>query len=764
MHAHHHFFCRCVDPCRNEMDAFDWTIRSRNTVTNQSVTIETVTTAELTWRSFSFFVDRRSAAFVVDNHQNNGPMMFATSPLLLALSLLFTIVSVSAFAPLGQHSSIATATPRLSTNRQSHLSAMTTSEEIIPREVLFGNPKYASPSLSPDGKYLSFLAPSANEGVLNVFVNLLSDPLENARMITNDTSRGIRNAFWAQDSTTILYLQDFEGDENFHLWSIDVEDASAQALDLTPGENVKASNVMTNKRYPSEILVGTNQREAKCFDMYRCDYKTGKLTLDTENPGDVVGWGSEDDSFQVREAVIRNQEDSSTTIRVRDDTDSEWRDLITFPYGEEGNLVEFFPDGKTCWMKSSIGRETTALLKVDLATGETIEEVFATDKCNCGGVSMDEDTKELRAVSYNYARLERKFFDDELKKDYDFLESIAPEGAEVLPSSKTRDEKLWAVGFRRSDGPIEYILYDQEKKETKPLFVSKPELLEYKLAPMEDVRIKARDGLELVAYLTKARTDGPTPLILLVHGGPWARDSWGFSPMAQWFANRGYATLQVNYRASTGFGKSFLHKGDKQWGVGDMQHDLTDSVNWAIEQGIADKDKICVYGGSYGGYACLAGLTYTPDLYACGVDIVGPSNIKTLLDSIPPYWAPLRNGMLLKIGDVDGDEEFNRKISPLFHVDNIKAPLLIGQGANDPRVKQSEADQIAFSMADKGIPVEYVLYPDEGHGFARPANRLDFNGRAELFLAKHLGGRAEDFVKPVGSTATFPLKAKKPVE
>ena len=554
-----------------------------------------------------------------------------------------------------------------------------------------------------------------------------------------------------------------QGDENFHLWAIDVDDG-AEARDLTPGENVKASSVMINKRFPDEILVATNQRDAKVFDMYRCNYRTGELTLDTQNPGDVVGWGSEDFSFEIREAVVRNQGDSSTTVRVRDDKSSEWRDLITFPYGEEGSLVDFCADnGKTCYIKSSLGRETTALLKMDLHTGEILEEIFSMDNCNCGGVTIDDDTKEIRAVSYNYARVARKFFDKELENDYKILESLSPVSTakgdvDIICSSRTNDEKLWIVGYVRSDGPTEFFLYDQVEKTISPLFVSKPDLLEYKLAPMEDVRIKARDGLELVGYLTRARSDNvPSPLVLLVHGGPWARDSFGFSAQAQWFANRGYSTLQVNYRGSTGYGKTFLHKGDKQWGVGDMQHDLTDSVQWAIDQKIADPDKICIYGGSYGGYACLAGLTFTPDLYACGVDIVGPSNIKTLLDSIPPYWGPLRNGMLLKIGDVDNDGEFNRKISPLFHVDNIKAPLLIGQGANDPRVKQAEADQIANSMKEKGIPVEYVLYPDEGHGFARPDNRIDFNGRAELFLAKHLGGRAEEFKKPEGSTAQFPL-------
>jgi len=637
----------------------------------------------------------------------------------------------------------------------------TTSECIIPRAVLFGNPEKTAPMLSPDGKFLSYLAPSPDLEVLNVWVQENVDGAE-ARMITADKSRGIRQAFWAQDSATMLFMQDFEGDENFHLWSVDVTTEGSTARDLTPGENVKASNVISNKRFPDQILVGTNSKNPALFDMYRFAYKSGiaeEETLDTKNPGDVLGWGAEEFSFEIREAVVKNQEDSSTTVRVRDDTKSKWRDFLNFPYGEDGNLVDFCADnGKTCYVTSSIGRETTALLKVDLKTGETIKEIFSNEKCDVGGINLDQDTKEIRSIAYNYARTERLFFDKELEADFEILKGLGPKNGEVSVASTTRDEKTWIVAYTRSDGPTEYVIFDQVTKITKPLFVTQPKLLGYKFAPMEDVRIKARDGLELVGYLTRAATDVATPLVLLVHGGPWARDRWGFNGSAQWFANRGYATLQVNYRGSTGYGKSFLHKGDKQWGVGDMQHDLTDSVKWAIDEGIAEKDNICVYGGSYGGYACLAGLAFTPDVYKCGVDIVGPSNIKTLLDSIPAYWGPLRNDMLLKIGNVDDDEEFNKKVSPLFHVDSITKPLLIGQGANDPRVKQAEADQIAFSMRDKGIPVEYVLYPDEGHGFARPDNRIDFNGRAEMFLSKHLGGRYEEFVKPEGSTATFPLE------
>jgi len=631
----------------------------------------------------------------------------------------------------------------------------TTSTEVIPRDVLFDNPEYASPMLSPDGKLLAYLRPDA-DGVLNVWCRTVGG--SDDRVVTADKYRGIRQAFWAEDSTTLLFMQDDAGDENFHLFAIDATQPSAVARDLTPFPGAKAQNVVTNKRFPDTVLVGVNKRNPAMFDMYRCSLATGELTLDTENPGDVLGWGTEDESFEVREAVVMNQADSSTTVKVRGSASEEWRELIHFPYGEEGNMIDFSQDGKSALVLSSLGRETTALQRLDVATGKVLETIAASDKCNCGGILLDDDSKEVRVVSFNYARTERTWFDKELEADFNKLQEAAPTGAEVTLASKSRDESLWVVSYRRDDGPTEYVTYEKATGTIKPLFVSAPALLPYTFARMEDVRIKARDGLELVAYLTRSDDEKPTPLVLLVHGGPWARDFWGFNAAAQWMANRGYAVLQVNYRGSSGYSKSFLHKGDKQWGVGSMQHDLSDAVKWAVEQGIALEDKVCIYGGSYGGYACLAGLTFTPELYACGVDIVGPSNIKTLLDSIPPYWGPLRNDMLLKIGDVDEDTAFNEKISPLFHVDSIRAPLLIGQGANDPRVKQAEADQIAFSMDAKGIPVEYVLYPDEGHGFARPANRIDFNGRVEAFLEEHLGGRAEPFEKPEGATATFPLQ------
>lgn len=662
----------------------------------------------------------------------------------------------------------------------------TTSSEIIPREVLFGNPTVSSPKLSPDGRFIAYLSPNQNN-VMNIHIRPVvvdkdapDDDAATPRVVTQEMSRGIKNFKWAEwdkesDMYAILYLQDKNGDENFHLYcicfteenwfsSVDASSSSSSfplPRDLTPGRNVKASTLITNKRFPNQLLVATNERNPSTFDVYRIENfrdpeRTTKV-LDTQNPGCI--YKADAESFEVRFSLLRNQGDSSNTLRVRASKFDPWKELVTFPFGEEGSFVDFCNDGgKSCYILSSLNRDTKALLQVDLTTGETIREIYANDHADVDGILLDDDTKEVRLVSYTIARHERVFFDKELEYDFNRLEELGP-GGEPARVSATADGKLWIVAFTKSDGPTDYQLYDQENKALTPLFVSQPELLKYKFAPMEDVRIPTRDGLEIVGYLTRAKDNGEaTPLILRVHGGPWLRDYWGFSALDQWFANRGYATLSVNYRGSTGYGKTFQHRGDGQWGVGGMQHDLTDAVQWAIQLGIADPERVCIYGGSYGGYACLAGLAFTPDLYRCGVDIVGPSNVKTMLDGIPAYWGPLRKQMLLKIGNVDADKDLNTKISPLFHVDKIKAPLLIGQGANDPRVKRAEADRIAFSMKEKGIPVEYVLYPDEGHGFARPENRIDFNGRVELFLQKHLGGRAQEFERPKGSTARFPLQ------
>jgi len=630
-------------------------------------------------------------------------------------------------------------------------------DPLIPREFLFENPDYRDPALSPDGKYLAYLAPAADLSFPYIYLRNLTDgsSSENKedRQVTNGTARGLSYFLWAQDSRTIFYLLDTTGRENQHLWVIDALDAHAEARDLTPFDNVKVQTLITNRHQVDQVLIGTNQRDSAVFDIYRCYFQTGELLLDTLNPGNVVGWGADENSFRIRQALVRNQADSSTALLIRKDVDNdEWQEMYTWPYGEEGTFVDFVSND-ACYITSSVGRDTTALFLMNFTTGD-MRLISSNEKCDCGQVVLDKDTKLVRAVSYTYARTEWVFMDPHLQHDFDALSS---QGSDVRVWSKSRDETLWVADRHRSDGPTEFVLYNQTARTAMSLFCSRPGLLRYPLVAMEDVRIKARDGLELVAYLTRAKVNQPTPLILLVHGGPWTRDYWEFSPTAQWFANRGYATLQVNFRGSTGYGKAFKNKGDRGWGVGGMQHDLTDSVQWAVQQGIADPRKICIYGGSYGGYACLAGLAFTPEVYACGVDIVGPSNVKTLLDSIPSYWGPLRNQTLRRIGDVDMDEDFNRRISPLFHVDKIKAPLLIAHGSNDVRVKQAEADQIAFAMHERGIPVQYVVYPNEGHGIRRPQNRVDFSGRVERFLQEHLGGRAAVFNLPEGSTATFPL-------
>jgi len=368
-------------------------------------------------------------------------------------------------------------------------------------------------------------------------------------------------------------------------------------------------------------------------------------------------------------------------------------------------------------------------------------------------VMVHPDTRAVQAVGFNYARNEWTVLDPAIEKDFKALAALHRGDFGVV--SRTRADDRWIVAYTVDNGPVAWYAWDRAKQQGELLFVNQPELERYTLATMEVVVIKARDGMDLVSYLTLpvGVEHRNLPLVLNVHGGPWARDGWGYRPEAQWLANRGYAVLQVNFRGSTGFGKRFLNAGNLEWGVGAMQHDLTDAVAWAVGKGIADPKRVCIYGGSYGGYATLAGLTFTPELYACGVDIVGPSNVRTLLAAIPPYWAPMRATFRLRVGDVENDEDLNRRISPFFHAGNVRAPLIIAQGANDPRVNIKESDQMVEAMRARELPVTYVVYPDEGHGFARPENRLDFYGRVDEFLAKHLQGRAEPWREVAGATA-----------
>jgi dipeptidyl aminopeptidase/acylaminoacyl peptidase len=620
--------------------------------------------------------------------------------------------------------------------------------ELIPREILFGNPTRTQARIAPDGNHLSWLAPSA-DGVLNVWIQT-ADWSQPPRQVTDDRVRGIRFHTWSEDSQHVLYLQDLGGDENWHLYAVDLE--GGEARDLTPFEGVRAQNLITDPEHPGEVLIGLNRRDRRTFDMHRIDLASGEVVLDTENPGDVIGWRTDAD-FRIRAAVAADPRNGDKLLRVRDAEDQPWRLLTRFPFGENVNVHAFDASGEKLFVSSSLGVDKTRLLVVGTASGETLRELARHARSDVGAVLLHPTEHRVQAVEFDYQKPEWQIIDENLSEDFGALAAVAA-GSLSVADRTLRDDR-WVVSVTPDDGPVAYYLYDRPKRRAERLFVTRPELENYRLVPMRPVVIEARDGLELPSYLSLPAS-GPRrnlPMVLLVHGGPTARDRWRSDPRAQWLANRGYAVLQVNYRGSTGFGKAFQNAGNGEWGVGAMQHDLTDAVHWAIEQGIADPKRTCIYGGSYGGYAVLAGLAFTPELYACGVDVVGPSHLKTLLASIPPYWAPRKKELVLLIGDVEKDEELNRRLSPLFHADKIRAPLMVLQGANDPRVKIAESDQIVAAMRANDLPVTYVVYPDEGHGFARPENRLDANARIEQFFAAHLGGRAEPFKRIPGSTA-----------
>ena len=604
---------------------------------------------------------------------------------------------------------------------------------LIPRAVLFGNPEKDGPQVSPDGKHLAYLAPQ--DGVLNVWVRTLG--AEDDRVVTDDKKRGIRNFFWRLDSAHVLYLQDADGDENFHLYQTEV--ATRATEDLTPFPGVRALPLASDPNFPDTLLVSLNKRDPRLFDVYRLDLPTRALTLDTENPGDVAGF-SADNALQVRAAQVQLP-NGGTEIRVRDEAGTAWRIFQTWgPDESNGGIAGFVPDNTRVLLISSVDANAARLLEMDLDTGAS--RVVAEDAAyDIGGTMRHPKTHALEAVQFVRARREWTALDPALENDFSALAAVRDGDWSVI--SRDLADKTWIVSYLVDDGSVAYYAYDRPTKAAEWLFSSQPALDDYTLAPMRPVEFTARDGMGLHGYLTLPAGLEPTnlPLVLLVHGGPWARDTWGYSAAVQMLANRGYAVLQINFRGSTGYGKAYLNAGDREWGAA-MHTDLLDGKAWAIAQGYVDPAKVAIMGGSYGGYATLAGLAFTPEEFVCGVDIVGPSNLLTLLQTIPPYWEPIVAQFYKRMGRPE-ETEFLRSRSPLFSAHQITKPLLIAQGANDPRVKQAESDQIVEAMRAGGLPVEYLVFPDEGHGFARPENNRKFYAAAEAFLARYLGGRAE---------------------
>ena len=608
---------------------------------------------------------------------------------------------------------------------------------LIPREILFGNPERARPQLSPDGQYLSYIAPD-EKNILQVWLRTVGQ--QDDRKITDDQKRGIRMYFWTYSPQQLIYLQDSDGDENFHLYLVNIQ--SNIVRDLTPFQGVKAQVVDLDPNFPNEVLVALNLNDRQKFDVYRINLTNGAVEFDTENPGNIVSWTA-DNEFKVRAASAATPDGGSDLV-YRETLDASWDTLRHWGPDDEGGAIGFSKDNKTLYLIASHEANTQRLIALDLATRQ--ETVMAEDKqYDVGGVVAHPTTHVIQAVSFYKDKLEWQILDESIAADFEAISQVRD--GEFGIGSRTLADDTWLVAYTTDDGPVYYYTYDRQSKSSTLLFSNKPELEALQLAPMQPISYPSRDGLTIHGYLTTPVGIPAQNLsaVLLVHGGPWVRDTWGYDPEAQWLANRGYAVLQVNYRGSTGYGKDFLNAANREWAA-KMHDDLLDAVNWLVDQGIADPKKVAIMGGSYGGYATLVGLTFTPDVFAAGVDIVGPSNLVTLLKSIPPYWAPLLANMYHRIGNLETEEEFLKSRSPLFFVDRIQKPLLIGQGANDPRVKQAESEQIVEAMKKADKPVEYVLYTDEGHGFARPENRLHFYAIAEEFLSKYLGGRFE----PVG--------------
>ena len=624
---------------------------------------------------------------------------------------------------------------------------------LIDREVFFGDPELAGAQLSPDGKWITFRKPY--RGVMNIWVKGIDEPFDDARPLTADSRRPLGGHFWTEDSRYVLFVQDEGGTEDFHIYAVDpaappqAETGVPPARDLTPIEGIRATIEAVPEATPAEIVVGLNDRDPAVHDVYRLDIDTGERELVIQNDFNVSHWVA-DLSGAVRLAT-RQRQDGGTDILVVEDG-ALGRVLYECNWEETCAASRFHKDGGRVYVASNKDVDLIRLLLVDVASGEA--ELVDSDPLNAvdlAGAWFSDTTEELVATYYVGDRLRIYPREEALTEELAWLREQLPDG-ELGFQSSTEDETLHIVTIASDVNPGAVYLYDRTDRTVAKLYDSRPDLPSEKLANMRPIRYEARDGREIPGYLVTPM-GAPAenlPTVIVPHGGPWGRDTWGYDAMAQFLANRGYAVMLPNFRGSTGYGKQFLNEGNGEWGTGIMQHDITDGVQYLIDSGITDPRQVAIMGGSYGGYATLAGVTFTPDLYAAGVSIVGPSNIISLLNSIPPYWGPQKQLFMRRVGDPDdpADRARLKSQSPFFHADAIQAPLLIIQGANDPRVNKAESEQIVVALRELERPVRYLLAPDEGHGFVGQENRLAMFAAIEKFLAQHLDGRHQPGMAP----------------
>jgi len=613
---------------------------------------------------------------------------------------------------------------------------------LIDREILFGNPEIMGGKISPDGKFISFIKPY--DGMLNIWVKKVDESFEDARPITNDQKRPITSYFWSRDNQYILYVQDKGGDENYHLYAVEPSTRASgipAARDLTPAEGIRAMIYALPKNNHNQIILGINDRDPAWHDLYAVDIPSGDRTLITKNLHNFNAFYFDLD-YNLSLAS-KSTSDAGTEILVY--KEGSWTSLITCTGDEHLSILQHKGNSHT-YVNTNLGDHDLAYLGLmNLENGEIeILENDPNNKVDFGGALFSNRTNQLIGTSYTFEKSVIYWRDEHFEADYNWLREKFND-AEVHFMSGTEDEKKWVVGVNSDIDPGTTYFFDRESKSIDFLYRPRPDLPIKYLSHMEAISYPSIDGLMIHGYLTKPRIKDQTAAIIMPHGGPWVRDNWGYHSYAQFLSNRGYLVLQVNYRGSTGYGKSFLNSGDLEWGRR-MQDDLTYGAKYLVDQVGCDPKRIGILGGSYGGYATLAGLTFTPDVYACGVSIVGPSNLFTLLESIPAYWESARAMFHKRMGDPQTEEGKNlmKERSPFFHADKIKAPLLVGQGDNDPRVKTAESDQIVQAMQSHDLPVEYLNFPDEGHGFANPQNSMAFLAVVEKFLAKHLNGRYQE--------------------